>query len=123
MLTEDEPILENAFLPATGPEEAMVEPPPAQGGRRRSIVFLAGALAGGNVLSMLLRMVGGYFQARLVVPAMLGLFNGIGLVMNYIPFLQLGILHGLNRELPYYVGRGEYDRVKQLAAAAQAWAC
>ena len=71
---------------------------------------------------MVLRMVGGCVQARLVAPAVLGLFSGIGLVMGYVPFLQLGILHGLNRELPYYVGRGEYDRVKQLAAAAQALA-
>ena len=53
---------------------------------------------------------------------MLGRFNGIGLVQGYAPLLQLGILNGLNRELPFYVGKGDRKRVVELAAAAQAWA-
>jgi O-antigen/teichoic acid export membrane protein len=76
----------------------------------------------GNLVSMALRMASGVLQGRLVPPATLGLFNGIGLVLQYAPFLQLGILSGLNRELPYYVGKGDHQRVSELAAAAQAWA-
>ncbi len=71
---------------------------------------------------MMLRLAGGVLQGRLVAPATLGLFNGIGLALGYAPLLQLGILNGLNRELPYYVGKGDHQRVKELAAAAQAWA-
>ena len=67
-------------------------------------------------------MIGGILQARFIGPAVLGLFNSIGLVMGYLPFLQLGVLNGLNRELPYYVGKGDHGRVRELAAAAQAWA-
>jgi len=67
-------------------------------------------------------MVGGILQARYVLPAVLGLYNSIGLVLGYAPFLQLGILNGMNRELPYYVGKGDRNRVNDLAAAAQAWA-
>jgi O-antigen/teichoic acid export membrane protein len=78
--------------------------------------------AGGNLLSMVLRMSGGVLTARAVAPATLGLFNALGLVLGYLPFLQLGVLNGLNRELPFFVGQGKHDRVKQLAAAAQAWA-
>lgn len=59
--------------------------------------------------------------ARLADPAMLGLFNGIGLVTGYVPFLNLGALNGLNRELPYYIGRGEKERALDLAATAKAW--
>ena len=61
-------------------------------------------------------------MARAVAPASLGLFNGLGLALGYLPFLQLGVLNGLNRELPFFVGQGKLDRVRQLAAAAQAWA-
>lgn len=89
---------------------------------RTSMFYLTGSLAGGNLVSMALRMAGGVLQGRLVAPATLGLFNGIGLVLGYAPFLQLGILNGLNRELPYYVGKGDRRRVEELAAAAQAWA-
>jgi O-antigen/teichoic acid export membrane protein len=94
----------------------------AESVRRRSSLFLIGSLAGGNLISMVLRLVSGFFLGRLVLPATLGLFTGIGLVLGYAPFLQLGILNGLNRELPYYVGKGDRQRVNELAAAAQAWA-
>ena len=89
---------------------------------RRSVFFLAGSLATGNIVASALRMVGGLLIARVVEPAVLGLFNGIGLVLGYAPFLQLGILNGLNRELPYCVGTGDNERVRDLASAAQAWA-
>lgn len=71
---------------------------------------------------MACQMVGGVLLGRLVAPATLGLFAGIGLVLGYVPLLQLGILNGLNRELPYFVGKGDRQRVRELAAAAQAWA-
>lgn len=90
--------------------------------RRRSLFFLIGSLAGGNLVAMVFRMIGGLITGRLVAPATLGLFNGIGLVLGYVPFLQLGVLNGLNRELPYYVGKGDRQRAEELAAAAQAWA-
>ncbi|MGA2030830.1 MAG: oligosaccharide flippase family protein [Thermoguttaceae bacterium] len=88
----------------------------------RSVTFLVGVLAGGNVASSALRMLGGILQARLTPPAVLGLFNGIGLVLGYTRFLQLGILNGLNRELPYFIGQGDHKRTNELAAAAAAWA-
>ena len=89
---------------------------------RPSLLYLVGSLAGGNYVAMLLQMAGGVILGRLVAPATLGLFNGIGLVLGYAPLLQLGILNGLSRELPYYVGKGDRQRVEELAAAAQAWA-
>ena len=102
--------------------------PPAEGGghppgrKKSSLLFLAGSLAGGQYISMVVHMLGGVLQGRLVAPATLGLFNGIGLALRYAPFLQLGILNGLNRELPFHVGKGDRKRVEELAAAAQAWA-
>jgi len=89
---------------------------------KRSVLYLAGSLAGGNLVAMALRMVGGVLIGRLVAPATLGLFTGIGLVLGYAPALQLGVLNGLNRELPFFVGKGDLQRVKELASAAQAWA-
>jgi O-antigen/teichoic acid export membrane protein len=71
---------------------------------------------------MLLRLGGSVLQARCVAPSTLGLFNGIGLVIGYTPLFHLGILDGLNRELPRYVGKGDQQHAKDLAAAAQAWA-
>ncbi|MCE5268677.1 MAG: oligosaccharide flippase family protein, partial [Planctomycetaceae bacterium] len=109
-------------LPA--PVADVFEPPVAApvAAPQRSMRFLIGSLAGGNMLSSFLNLLGGLVMMRLVAPSTLGLFNGIALVQQYVPFLQLGILNGLNRELPFYIGKGEHHRVRELAAAAQAWA-
>ena len=89
---------------------------------RRSVFFLAGSLAGGNLIAMVMRLAGGVLLGRLVAPSTLGLFAGIGLVLGYAPIAQLGIINGLNRELPYFVGKGEIERARSLASAGQAWA-
>ncbi len=99
-------------------------PPPARAApsAKRSMAKLVGHLVGGNLASMVLRLVAGVLQGRLVLPATLGLFTGIGLALRYAPFFQLGILDGLYRELPYHIGQGNRQRAEELASAAQAWA-
>ncbi|MGO9114897.1 MAG: hypothetical protein ACLP9L_37270 [Thermoguttaceae bacterium] len=96
--------------------------PPVPAARKPSFVYLVGALTGGNIVSSILRMVGGLLQGRFAGPEALGLFSVIGLVQGYTRFLQLGILNGLNRELPYYYGKGDHQRVQALASVALAWA-
>jgi O-antigen/teichoic acid export membrane protein len=85
---------------------------------RRSV----GYLAGGGIISTVLGAVGGLIIGRLVDPATLGLFNGIGLVLTYAVLLELGVSAGLNRELPYFIGKGDRPRAEELVAVAQAWA-
>jgi O-antigen/teichoic acid export membrane protein len=95
---------------------------PTAGGSRRSVLFLAGSLAGGNLVAMAMRLAGGILLGRMVAPGTLGLFAGIGLVLGYASIAQLGILNGVNRELPYHLGRGDAARAHALVAAGQAWA-
>jgi O-antigen/teichoic acid export membrane protein len=116
-------MLEDA-LPGEAAANAAVLPDVIQqpAARRLSVMYLAGVLAGGNLLGNALRMAGGLLQNRYVKPEVLGTFNGIGLVLGFARFLQLGVLNGLNRELPYYFGQNDQKRVRELAAAAQAWA-
>ncbi|MCU0612540.1 MAG: oligosaccharide flippase family protein [Candidatus Eisenbacteria bacterium] len=61
-------------------------------------------------------------MSRAVAPSVLGLFNSISLACGYAPFFQLGVVNGLNRDLPYHIGTGDWPRARELAAAAQAWA-
>ena len=82
---------------------------------------MAGALAGGNILASVFSQIGGILAARFAGVAAFGLFQTIGIVQGYARFAQLGIGNGLNRELPYFIGKGDHQRVKALAAAAQAW--
>ena len=92
-------------------------------GDRKSILHLTAAVAGGNYYAMAMHLIAGIVIGRYVAPEILGKFSAFGLVLGYVPFLQVGVLNGLNRELPYYVGKGEQDKVMSLAAAGQFWAC
>lgn len=85
---------------------------------RRSIAYLTG----GGLISTVLYALGGLLIGRLVDPATLGLFNGIGLILTYAAIGQFGIFSGLSRELPYYIGKGDRPRAEELASVAQAWA-
>lgn len=85
---------------------------------QRSIAYLTG----GGLVSSALYALGGLAIGRLVEPATLGFFNGIGLVLMYASLLQFGVLSGLSRELPYFIGKGDRTRAEELCAAAQAWA-
>jgi O-antigen/teichoic acid export membrane protein len=113
----------DAELLAAAVDETLVQRPAPPRREPRSVLFLAGSLIGGNAVSLGLRFVSGWLQLFLVKdPEVLGAFRLFGLVLGYMPFLQLGVFHGLNRELPYYVGKGDRRRVEELAASAQAWA-
>ena len=123
MTTASDPAIDGTEIvpdAAAAAEVAMGEP--AAGGSRRSVLFLAGSLAGGNLVAMAMRLAGGILLGRLVAPDTLGLFAGIGLVLGYSMIAQMGVLNGVNRELPYHIGRGDIDRARDLAAAGQAWA-
>jgi len=101
-----------------GTENKNDEQRPTPGSLKRVLA----TYAGGNGFAAAARMLGGFLVVRLMEPTALGLFQGISLVLGYLPFAELGILQGLNREMPYYKGKNEPERVRSLAATALAWA-
>jgi len=66
-------------------------------------------------------IVGGLLTVRLVAPATLGFFNTASLGQGYLSWLQMGIFNGLNRELPYFYGKGDPEKAHEMAATAQFW--
>lgn len=81
------------------------------------IFFLGSAQMTSNVI----RIISGLIIAKLLLPETLGLFNGFGIIIGYLPILQFGIMNGLNRELPYLFGKSEHARAKKIASVAQFW--
>jgi len=90
--------------------------------KRPSLAKTAAGLAAGNTAAAVLRAVSGLLATRLVDPAVLGLFQGMNLVLGYVPLLGAGVFEGLNRELPYAFGKNDPEKARSLAGAAQAWA-
>ncbi len=82
---------------------------------------LAAVFATGQFIATAIRMVSGILVTKLVSPATLGLYNGIGLVRGYAPFLHLGLPNGLNRDLPYYLGKKDEKKARELASTLFGW--
>lgn len=73
------------------------------------------------MMASALQLISGFLVAKAVDPKTLGHFNGIALILGYLPFLQMGVINGMNREMPFFVGKEDFVRSNSLAACAQAW--
>ena len=56
---------------------------------------------------------------KVIGPEKLGLWQAALVVKPYIGFLQLGLTHGLGRQLPFYMGQDKMGKVKEYASTAQ----
>lgn len=68
-----------------------------------------------SVILSLVKLVSGVVIIKWVIPEDIGLWNSISLLQSYTAILTLGMLSGLNRELPYYMGKGDQDYIVKLA--------
>jgi O-antigen/teichoic acid export membrane protein len=75
----------------------------------------------GNVVAMLLGLVGSLVQARYVGPEDMGVFRTFGIVAGYLTFLHMGVFDGLQREIPMQLGRGNQAKAERAASACLAW--
>ncbi len=62
-------------------------------------------------------MLGGFLVVRIIDPELYGQFTGIGIYMGYILLSHGGIINGLNRELPYELGRGNDGYAREMASS------
>ncbi|MCE5266742.1 MAG: hypothetical protein LLG00_02515 [Planctomycetaceae bacterium] len=77
--------------------------------------------AGGNLVATALGVIGSVIQARYIGPEEMGVFRTFSIVVGYLSFLHLGTVDGLQRQLPYLMGRGNRDAAERVASASLAW--
>lgn len=79
------------------------------------------ALFSGNLAASILGALGGLLVARFIGPEEAGRFRTYTIPLLYLTFLHLGTFDGLWRQIPFYTGRNQPDRVEAVASAAGAW--
>lgn len=67
-----------------------------------------------NLFSNSLGLITGIVIRRILQPVLMGLFNEIMLVFEYARFSHLGIIHALDREMPYFYGKKDYEKVERV---------
>lgn len=79
--------------------------------------FLRFGLA--TTLNSVVVMAAGIIVIRWMQPEELGLWQSILIIQTWALILQSGVITGLSRELPFQLGRGKDEYVRELAASAQ----
>ena len=68
---------------------------------------------------MVATMVSNLAVIRWLLPEETGIWQTLVLAQSYFAFAQLGFFNGLNREYPFWVGRGDPQKARKMAATAQ----
>jgi len=89
--------------------------------RHSKTVQTIAVFASGNMVAMLLGVVGSLVQARYIKPEDMGVFRTFGILVGYMTFLHLGVFDGLQREIPLQIGRGNQSKAERAASACLAW--
>jgi len=74
--------------------------------------------AGANIISFFITAFGGFFIAKILGPKDYGGYSAYKLFISYAINLQLGILQGLQREIPFLKAQGKKDKLNSLLNSA-----
>ena len=69
-----------------------------------------------TVLLQIISLVTGLVAYRYITPEYLGIWATFTTFTTLAPILRLGIPNGMNRELPYYLGKGEVEKAYMFAS-------
>jgi O-antigen/teichoic acid export membrane protein len=74
---------------------------------------------GGSIAKAIAQMIAGFVIAKFVTPEDFGIWTTLNLAITYSMFLQAGSINGLNRELPYALGKGDERNALIMAGTVQ----
>ncbi len=74
--------------------------------------------AGANILSFFINALGGFLIAKVLGPEDYGGYSAYKLFISYTISLQLGVLQGLQREIPFLRAKGEKEKLLSLLNSA-----
>jgi len=85
---------------------------------RENIVRDASLFSGSVYISQAMFFIRGFLNARIIGPEMYGLWSGLNIILNYSPYVRLGSLNAMNREIPYHNGRCSAEDMEKTRNAA-----
>ncbi len=81
----------------------------------------AAKFASASILSSVISMFSGILAISWVDPNSLGIWHSLTIFTIYISFLDIGVTNGLNRELPFWYGKGNREKGAVLAKTSQSY--
>jgi O-antigen/teichoic acid export membrane protein len=72
-----------------------------------------------NILSVPVSLVTGFITFRNIDPVYMGIWATVTIFEVYSNFLRLGVVNGMNRELPFAMGQNDNEKAEKYAATTQ----
>ena len=72
----------------------------------------------GSLFNSLTQLISNIIILRIIEPGELGIWNSLIIIQTYALFFQAGVLNGLNRELPFYLGKNDDEKANQYASSS-----
>jgi O-antigen/teichoic acid export membrane protein len=88
---------------------------------RKTTLSSVGALMSSQMLAVGLGGISCVVQAHFIQPDVMGYFSAFGILAQYLCFLHTGWISALQREYPYWLGKGDSERAKRSVAVAEGW--
>ena len=70
--------------------------------------------SGSVFFSNIFNFITGIAIRHILQPALMGFFSGIMLFAEYARYSHLGILHALDKEMPYFYGKKDQKKIEEL---------
>jgi len=102
-----------------GTERLLYRVPGVELRQSREDLIAGSALLGVALLSgQMLGFVKSFVVAKVLGPERYGLWNGLNLLLNYAPYVCLGVVPALAREIPFARGQGNEEKVASIQDTA-----
>jgi O-antigen/teichoic acid export membrane protein len=82
--------------------------------RREKIISDAGLYSSMSILTQLITLAAGILMRRFLGPVQTGIWSLLQIILVYSTYAPLGVTEATSREIPFYQGKGENDKVEEI---------
>lgn len=86
--------------------------------KRQEIIRDASIFSGATYIAQAMSFLRGFLNARMLEPALYGLWSGLNIILDYSAYVHIGGLNGMNIDIPYQKGRGSENNINKARNSA-----
>jgi O-antigen/teichoic acid export membrane protein len=86
--------------------------------KRQEIIKDTSMFSGSTYIAQGMSFIRGFLNARMLAPALYGLWSGLNIILDYSAYVHIGALNGMNIDIPYQKGMGSENNIDKARNSA-----
>ncbi|MBI4432065.1 MAG: oligosaccharide flippase family protein [Candidatus Omnitrophica bacterium] len=82
---------------------------------REKVILDAGLYSAASIITQLVTLVAAILSRRFLGPTQMGLWSLLQIILVYSAYTTFGVAEAISREIPYYQGKGDDDKITETA--------